>query len=356
MQLDRTNVVVRARSIAEIADLAMILIRAYPKSIILAFAVGALPWLLMNWLLLGNLVFSEFETFDYSIEDGELSGLWMYQWAMLVLVFLQTPIAGVLTTTAIGRSVFETQPTLSAAWKDARTHFWRWFWVLGVLRGPIPAMMIVAMFWGSDSAGLELFLLLMLFGIYGLIRAIRPFLPEMLLLERCPLRAGKQQESLTVSKRAQSLHRPIVGDCFSRFIVTALIAIIIAGAAFSSIMWFRGVLFNRWNWDRDVYLVYYPLSLWLAAGFTVVIRFLSYLDARIRLEGWEVQLAVMAEAIRQFGSVELNPVASRSAVVSSSATTSRLKKTSLSSDTVAPDAAVGQDAKSVELVPQAAKS
>ncbi len=37
------------------------------------------------------------------------------------------------------------------------------------------------------------------------------------------------------------------------------------------------------------------------AGLSVLIRFLSYLDARIRLEGWEVDLAVRAEAQRQFG-------------------------------------------------------
>ena len=50
-----------------------------------------------------------------------------------------------------------------------------------------------------------------------------------------------------------------------------------------------------------VYLVLYPLALWAAGALSVLIRFLSYLDTRIRLEGWEVQLAVRAEAIRQFG-------------------------------------------------------
>ncbi len=78
----------------------------------------------------------------------------------------------------------------------------------------------------------------------------------------------------------------------------SLVATIIASCVFLSIMSFRGVLFNSWDWGKDVYLIYYPLSLWVAAGFTVVVRFLNYLDARIRLEGWEVQLSVMAEAIR----------------------------------------------------------
>ncbi len=109
-----------------------------------------------------------------------------------------------------------------------------------------------------------------------------------------------------MGKRAQSLHRPIAGDCFSRFLVTSIVAAVIASCTFLSIMSFRGVLFNSWEWGKDVYLIYYPLSLWIAAGFTVVIRFLNYLDARIRLEGWEVQLSVMAEAIRQFGTADVS--------------------------------------------------
>ena len=50
-----------------------------------------------------------------------------------------------------------------------------------------------------------------------------------------------------------------------------------------------------------VLLVIYPLSLWCVAGISVMVRLLNYLDCRIRLEGWEVELAVRAEAMRQFG-------------------------------------------------------
>jgi len=53
-----------------------------------------------------------------------------------------------------------------------------------------------------------------------------------------------------------------------------------------------------------VLLVFFPLSLWCVAGISVIIRILNYLDTRIRLEGWEVELSVRAEALRQFGSDE----------------------------------------------------
>ena len=48
-------------------------------------------------------------------------------------------------------------------------------------------------------------------------------------------------------------------------------------------------------------LVLFPTALWIVASLSVLIRLLSYIDTRIRLEGWEVELAVRAEAIRQFG-------------------------------------------------------
>ena len=43
---------------------------------------------------------------------------------------------------------------------------------------------------------------------------------------------------------------------------------------------------------------YYPLALWLVLGFFAVVRFLGYLDLRIRREGWEVELMMRAEGAR----------------------------------------------------------
>jgi hypothetical protein len=44
--------------------------------------------------------------------------------------------------------------------------------------------------------------------------------------------------------------------------------------------------------------IVYPLCLWLIVVFLAVVRFLSYLDLRIRHEGWEVELLMRAEALR----------------------------------------------------------
>jgi hypothetical protein len=68
-----------------------------------------------------------------------------------------------------------------------------------------------------------------------------------------------------------------------------------------TLIWFRGIASGNWKWDLTVYLGIYPLALWTVAGVSVLVRLLNYLDTRIRLEGWEVELAVRAEAMRQFG-------------------------------------------------------
>jgi len=42
----------------------------------------------------------------------------------------------------------------------------------------------------------------------------------------------------------------------------------------------------------------WPLALWFVAGFMTIVRFLQYLDLRIRQEGWEVELRMRAAGAR----------------------------------------------------------
>jgi hypothetical protein len=50
--------------------------------------------------------------------------------------------------------------------------------------------------------------------------------------------------------------------------------------------------------DLSLYTVWFPLTIWIVIGFFAVVRFLCYLDLRIRREGWEVELAMRAEEAR----------------------------------------------------------
>ncbi len=306
MQLDDTHVVIRVRTLTEISDLAMVLIRSYPAASIVGFALGALPWAIMNGLLLGWIPLSEYRAASY---DEEMSAnLIKYQMLMALLIFVQTPIAGIFTTLYVGQAVFESKPTWGSVFAEAKNTWGRWFWGLGVVRGPVPLMVLVASNWGNDVAYvMDYFWPLLLVFCITIFRGNRPFLPEILLLERCPVFAKKESETITARKRSGALHRPIAGELFGRFIAMSILLSSLAMLGFYGLLWIRGTLFGLWEWDAAVYLVLFPLALWAAGALSILIRFLSYLDTRIRLEGWEIQLAVRAEAIRQFGQTEPTP-------------------------------------------------
>ncbi len=299
MQLDRTHVVVRLRTMSEIGDLALIMVRRYPASCA-AFAVGASIWAIANVLLLGWIPISEY---GYGLGDEEATlEVVRYATWMAVLVILQAPIAGVLMTSYLGQAVFEQQPSWRGIWSETTRHTARWIWVLGCKRLPIPCMLILTFRWGSPASWVWDAMIPITFLLSAIaIRAGRPFLPEILLLERCPLKSNSPAV-ITAAKRSGSLHRPVAGDISGRFMVISFVIIGLFLSLFYTLIFARGIVTGLWNYmDLLVLLVIYPLALWLVACLSVMVRFLIYLDTRIRLEGWEVELAMQAEALRQFG-------------------------------------------------------
>ncbi len=201
MQLDRTHVVIRLRSMSEIGDLAMAMLRRYPSAMLVGFAIGALGWALANALLLGWIPIREA---SYGLEDEEALGeVWRYMTWMAILVSLQTPAAGVLTTLYLGQAVFEQRPTWQSVLREAKRQFRSWFWVLGVKRLAIPAMIMLAFRWGKPaSAFWDVLVPITVLLVMIVIRGSRPFVPEILLLEQCPVKA-KSKGVITLATRSQ---------------------------------------------------------------------------------------------------------------------------------------------------------
>ena len=300
MQLDRTHVVIRLRSLSEIGDLAMAMLRRYPMAMLVGFAGGALPWALANAALLYWIPIREA---GYGLDDEEALGeVWRYVIWMALLVILQTPAAGVLTTIYLGQAVFEQRPTWKAVVAEAKRQFRGWFRVLAIRRLAVPTMIVLAFRIGQPASVLwDAFLPIILLLALITIRGSRPFVPEILLLEQCPLKAPSPS-AITMSLRSRILHTPMAGDLGGRFLSVGFILAGLTLCVLYTLMAIRGVLFLKWNFlDLVVLLFLYPLALWTVAGVSVLVRLLGYLDTRIRLEGWEVELAVRAEAMRQFG-------------------------------------------------------
>jgi hypothetical protein len=63
-------------------------------------------------------------------------------------------------------------------------------------------------------------------------------------------------------------------------------------------LFLQGVLTSSWQWNWVVDWIVVPIVFWSLGAYATVFRFLCYLDSRIALEGWEVELLMRAEASR----------------------------------------------------------
>ncbi len=300
MQLDKTHIVVRPRTVSEIGDLTLAMLRIYPRSILIGFTVGAMGWALLNLVLIGWIPIREY---GLGLTDEEASAeLFRYVSWMTVLVVLQTPIAGVFTTLYLGRAVFEQRLTWGAVIRETGGH-WRDLFSVFLVRGLVlPVALFLFFRWDYPFSYLVdgFFPLLVLVTLF-LIRGTKPFLAEILLLEKCEVRP-KSKRDLSLSVRSKYLHRPSSGEHAGRFVILGAVYSVLLFCFFMTAMSVRGVLLLRWDFlDLGVLLVLYPACLWAVAGITVIAKMLFYLDTRIRLEGWDVDLAVRAENLRQFG-------------------------------------------------------
>ncbi len=261
--------------------------------------MGAAAWAVLNAALLAWIPLREAA---YGLDDEEaVAEITRYVFWMAVLVLLQTPAAGVLTTLYLGQAVFEHRPTWKSVFREAKRQFGRWFWVLGIRRLAVPAMILLAFRWGQPVSGFwDAFIPICLLLVVAVMRSSRPFMPEILLLEQCPL-SSKSDKAITVARRSKSLHAPMASDLGGRFLAVSFVLLVLLISVLYTLMFVRGVALGNWRFmDLVTLLVFVPMALWIVGGISVLVRLLNYLDTRIRLEGWEVELAVRAESMRQF--------------------------------------------------------
>ena len=117
------------------------------------------------------------------------------------------------------------------------------------------------------------------------------------MLERTPITSGNSNKAVTYSKRSKALHLATSSDLFGRSLVTSMVASVLAFCVFSIFLFADETInFRFGDFSFKPYL--WALSLWVVAGFVAVSRFLSYIDVRIRQEGWAVELRMRAEAQR----------------------------------------------------------
>ena len=285
MQLDKTKIAIRERELLEIYDLALIVMRVYWWKILQALALTAVPLTLINAAILWPL--------EPDLSINEIAG-WFIVY-MVLLVFLEAPLAGLAITLLLGDVLFHEKPDWRRMLSGMRPVWPRIFWIVGVLRGVIPGMLLIFLAAVSENFTWGTFLFF-LTAYAVILRATRPYIGEILVLEKNAV-FSQQKDAITVSRRSSALHQPNFGDLIIRAMASS-VGILITVSIVMNIFGLRGYVFGHWDWDRVFLFIWYPLGLWLVVAFMTVVRFLCYLDLRIRREGWEVELVLRAEAAR----------------------------------------------------------
>jgi hypothetical protein len=178
-------------------------------------------------------------------------------------------------------------------------------WCIVILRGPAAVLFLAFTLDPFEEPPAVQLVFAFLVGLgAAAIRAMRPYLVEVVLLERNPLGIAKAHAKsedaprTTIGQRSATLHGASSGDLIGRWIGTAGAAAALVLAIQCTFWFFMGIFLNNWSWGPVMTEVFAPLSMWLVTCYFTVVRFLSYLDLRIRTEGWEVELRLRAEAAR----------------------------------------------------------
>jgi len=292
MRLDNTHIAIRERALRELFDLALVVTRHWAAPIAIALALGAVPLAVLNHYLLAGVLYAS------PVEEDWVN----YTTCMALLVFFEAPLATALVTIYLGQAMFAERPSLVQAGRDLLARAGQLIWYGLVVRGVLPAWLVILLLTRPNNPAGGVALMIMLSFYVGLVRGLRPFLLEVILLERNPW--SGRDGPLTTARRSKALHQPSGGDLFGHFVLAVTLSVVMTISLWLTLWYLRAHLTNNVDFANTMFVYLLPLSMWLVAGYLAVVRFLSYLDLRIRHEGWEVELRMRAEGAqlaRQLG-------------------------------------------------------
>jgi len=241
MDFSHTFIAIRKRSLLGLFDLSLLVYRDHALNILALLAINSLPWLVFDLL---TLMFSEFGMAD----------LGQWHWKLLLLAVIQAQYGTMMITLYLGKAMFEGRPSVSETVLAFFKASWYSIWLHGFLRMVLPVTLLIAI-GDSFSAGWAIAL-----SIVGMLfRMTRPFVSEILLLEKTPVRKKNAGEML-FRKRSSDLHS---GDVIAGFMLGSLIAVALTTM-------FAGLLFHidqtiglLGTLDLPIQYLYWPVAAWL---------------------------------------------------------------------------------------------
>jgi len=294
MQLDTMRLAVRERNVLDTHDMALQVMRDFFFPWLRAVLLVVVPLMVVNYFLLGWMTEQQVDQFE-----GE-DFTYRYHIAMALLIYIEAPLLSLPTVIYLGHTVFLQPVTLKQVardiWKASPQIFVCYF----LIRGILPAMLLPLL---NDRVYQEGPYWEMIFlpplAIYSAaMRAFRPFIAEVILLERSPL-ISRNPNVLSIHKRSGFLHGPSSGDLLARWMGATFLAFLLLIVVLSSGITLQVLLLGMKSSNDLIYLhVVFPALLWTVAAYESIVRYLEYLDLRIRHEGWEVELLLRAEEMR----------------------------------------------------------
>lgn len=269
MQLDRTRIAIRERSYLEIMDLALQVIRRHFIAWFVLAALGGTAAIALNmW------IFPAEELAEVYGEEAWVT-LWGYTIVAGFLTMFEMPLVAAPLTLFLGQALFVERPRAGTIAVDGLKSLPQLIFLQVIGRALVSVFCLTAV----------------------LPYIMWPYLSEVVLLERNPLFGRKRQVPTTLS-RSGHLHSRNVGELTGRWLAALAIGALLVPAIWLG-LWIGVSLatgvraISVW---QAVLLVH--VALWIVISYFVVVRFLSYLDLRIRTEGWEIELAMRAEGGR----------------------------------------------------------
>lgn len=269
MRLDRVQVAVRPRNVLECLDLAVLVCGRRPLGIAAAAAIGAVPMILCN-----RLAFGTAET------EASLPGL-------LLVLALEMPWAAAPLTLYLGQVMFAERFT-AASWRHCLRAFAGAIWPLVLFQTLIRGVAFVTFF----GAGVWLPLAYYLGPVTLLERGRTGGI-----LGRCGALCRCELARIVLLLMIDALLLGVGWFLGYRFLES--FTMLWRGGAVGDVLW---AAFDPFGDDGDAAiaatkaLASWPsqIALWAAAALVTVYRFFTYLDTRIRHEGWDIELTFRA--------------------------------------------------------------
>lgn len=265
MNPENTNVFIRKRSVGEVLNLALLMIARYLQPMLFA-SILALPVCLLPWCVFYVMAQIEPQWVTMLYDEFDMPDKWMLYLAFSTLVVLiLEPLITAPLTLLMGQLVFGGKPDWPRLRREyleslPQIFYYRFLWRLTTFR------------WA--------------------------FCPEVILLERNPWIASAKSGKRSTSQRCKDIYWRDYESVFRHFTAFFwVLALLVSGMAGVSSLRMLMIGHSDKYELPAFFLFYWPSLLTAAILYLCVVRFLAYLDFRIRSEGWDLDLRIREQCV-----------------------------------------------------------